>query len=317
MILRLAHVEVAVDDLDAAHAFYVGLLGFAEHAREPDRLLLRGAEELDCWSLALVQRDGPGLVHSAFRVGTPGDLDRLEALHERLGVAVERLPAGHEPGHGAALRVTTPDGHCAEFVHAIDEIDPYLDGRLALPLRRPAARAGGVPPTRIDHVSLRVVDVEQSLGYWSATLGFSPSELWLDADERPHIAWVRRTPRSHDVALGTAPEPAFHHFAFAVADAAALVRAADLLGDARQQQRIEWGPSRHGATGALAMYVRDPAGNRLELYAGDYARDLDRPPLRWRVPDYELQGHSWWGHPAPESFGETAPLLAPAAGSRA
>jgi len=311
MILRLAHVEVAVDDLDAAHAFYVELLGFVEHARDGDRLLLRGSEELDCWSLSLVDRGGPGLTHSAYRVSAPSDLDDLEALHRRLGLATERLAAGSEPGHGPLLRVATPDGHRSEFVHEIDEIDPYVDGRLALPMRRPAEHPGGIPPTRIDHVSLRVNAVSDSLAYWCDELGFSASELWLREDETPHIAWIRRQTRSHDVALGVAPAPAFHHFAYAVADAAALVRAADLLGDARQQQRIEWGPGRHGATNALAMYVRDPAGNRLELYAGDYARDLDRPPLRWRVPDYKLQGHSWWGFPAPDSFGETAPLLEP------
>jgi catechol 2,3-dioxygenase len=157
---------------------------------------------------------------------------------------------------------------------------------------------------------MRVPDMAAALSYWSEALAFAPSELWLDGDDPvPRVAWIRRTSRSHDLALGTADAPAFHHLAYAVADAASLLRAADLLGDARLQGRIEWGPSRHGATNALALYALDPDGNRLELYTGDYVRDLDRPPLLWHTDDYAKQGHSWWGNPPPESFGATQPLV--------
>jgi catechol 2,3-dioxygenase len=307
MILRLAHVVLAVDDLAAARAFYVDLLGFIEHRGDADALYLRGAEEFDTWSLCLVERDAPGLLHSAFRVAEPGDLDALEALHGGLGAATVRVPAGAEPGQGPALRVLTPDGHAVEFVHALEEIAPYdPDGRLRLPMRSGTAR--GIPPARLDHVSLRVASVPGSLRYWADELAFSASELWLDERDEPHIAWVRRTTTTHDVALGATEQPAFHHVAYAVSDPHALLRAADLLGDARLPQQLEWGPGRHGATNAFAMYVRDPAGNRLELFNGDYVRDLDRPPLAWRPADYGSQGHSWWGDPPPPSFKETGVL---------
>lgn len=309
MILRLAHVVIAVDDLAAAHDFYVGLLGFVEHRRDPDALYLRGVEEFDTWSLGIVERGSAGLLHTAFRVSDPADLDALEELHQRLGTATRRLPAGAEPGQGPTLRALTPDGHAVEFVHEIEEIEPYdEDGRLRLPMRN-TNRNGGVPPARIDHVNLRVPAAPESLPYWVDELGFSVSEFWMNADEEPHIAWLRRTASTHDVAIGTFGEAAFHHFAFAVSDPHGLTRAADLLGDARIPQQLEWGPARHGATNAFAMYIRDPAGNRLELYSGDYLRDLDRPPLYWRPGNYELQGHSWWAYPPPPSFAETNPLF--------
>jgi catechol 2,3-dioxygenase len=168
--------------------------------------------------------------------------------------------------------------------------------------------SGGVPPARLDHVNLRVTSVPRSLEYWAGDLGFSSSELWLNQDEEPHIAWIRRSMTTHDVALGTGPEPAVHHFGYTVSDPVALLRAADLMGDARIPDQLEWGPARHGATNAFAMYVRDPAGNRLELYSGDYQRDHDRPPLLWRPGNYELQGHSWWAYPPPPSWTETNPL---------
>ena len=306
MILRLAHVEIGVADLARARAFYVDLLGFHEHAADGDAIYLRGVEEFDAWSLKLRADRGGGLVHSAFRVSAPDDLDALQRTHDELGLPTARVPAGTEPGQGEALRVRTAEGHALEFFHAFEEIDPYVDGRLLMPMRRGSA---GVPPARLDHVSLRVPSVPDGLGYWVDTLGFSPSEFWLDDDGRPRIAWLRRQTRSHDVALGTLDRPAFHHVAYAVADPTSLLRAADLLGDARQQSRLEFGPSRHGATNAFAMYLRDPDGNRLELYNGDYSRDLDRPPLLWRPDDYAQQGHSWWGDPPPEVFLEANPLL--------
>jgi catechol 2,3-dioxygenase len=306
MILRLAHLAIAADDLAAARAFYVDLLGFLVHDESDERLLLRGSEEFDTWSLAIVAGQRGGLLSSGFRVGAAQDLDALERRHERLGAATARVPATE--GHGPTLRVATPDGHAISFVHDVTEIDPYGDGGLRLPMRDGAA-AAGVPPARLDHVSLRVADLDASLAYWVGELDFSAAELWMDETDRPRIAWVRRTPRSHDVALGRDARPGFHHFAYAVSDSAALLRAADLMGDAGLHGSIEWGPSRHGATNALAMYVRDPAGNRLELYTGDYWRDLDRPPLRWSPDVYAQQGHSWWGAPPPERFAQAQPLL--------
>ena len=103
----LAHVELGVDDLDAARGFYVDLLGFVEHRRDYRRCYLRGAEEFDAWSLKLTEGEA-GLVHSGFRVSRPDDLDEIEALHRELGLPVERAPAGTEPEQGAALRTGPP-----------------------------------------------------------------------------------------------------------------------------------------------------------------------------------------------------------------
>lgn len=308
MILRLAHTVLAVDDLEQAHEFYVDLLGFVKAHRDGDALYLRGSEEFDTWSLGLVKTGPGGILHTAFRVSDPADLDHLQELHARIGQPSTRVAADTEPGIGEALRVLTPEGHAIEFVHEIEEIDPHdADGKLRLPMRNLHINHG-VPPGHLDHVSLRVPKVPDSLPYWVGELEFSVSEYWLGEGDVPHVAWVRRTTTTHDIALGTNGVPAFHHVAYTASDPMALARAADLLGDARMAPSLEWGPARHGATNAFAMYIRDPWGNRLEMFTGDYHRDLDRPPLSWRVPDYPIQGHSWWGHQAPPTFGETGPL---------
>lgn len=308
MILRLGHVELVVDDLDLARDFYVDLLGFDEHKADGDRLYLRAVDEFDVWSLCLTQGPTKGLGHLGFRVSSEGDLDELEAMHGRLGLPCERVAPGTEPGQGDALRTMSPDGHPIEFYHRFDEVALGHGDAVQLPMRTTHLRTG-IPPARLDHVNLRVPDTAGALAYWQDELDFQPSELWLHADGSPRTAWLRRASGTHDVALG-AGDAALHHVAYTVSESMLLVRAADLLGDAGLESSLEYGPSRHGATNAFCLYLRDPAGNRIELYANDYFRDLDRPPIRWTAEEYERHGHSWWGQPPGESFlRETSPLL--------
>ena len=52
-IVRAAHGEYRVTDLERSRAFYVDVLGFVETERTADALFLRGLEERDHHSLAL------------------------------------------------------------------------------------------------------------------------------------------------------------------------------------------------------------------------------------------------------------------------
>src|SRR5690606_15948047 len=174
--LRLGHVALTVNDVERSRDFYAGLLCLHEHHREPGAVYLRANEEFDVWSLCLKQGPTAGLGHAAFRVSTPDALADLERLHRDRGLPTRRVPAGHEPGQGEALRARTSDGHPVEFYFAMEQVSPYdEDGRVRLPMRR-TNRAGPVSPARIDHVNLRSTDMEASLAYWRDALGFSVSE---------------------------------------------------------------------------------------------------------------------------------------------
>ena len=309
MILRLAHVELGVTDLEQAQMFYVDLLGFQVYLRDKQSLYLRAAEEFDAWSLKLTQASSAGLLHMAFRVDTPDELERLATLHRNANLPYRLVPSGIEPAQGSALRVYSPDGHPVEFFHEFDEINVYeADGKVRLPMRTTHIQHG-LPPQRIDHVNLRVVDPEVSLAYWRDRLAFSISEYYVDAQGRPSIVWMRRNIGSHDVALGRYSHPATHHVAYLVDSPLAVMRVADLLGDARLPHLIDFGPGRHGVSNAFYCYVRDPAGNRIEIFASDYQRDLDRPPIRWSLTDYESQGLVWWAQEVPARFREVTPIL--------
>ena len=89
----------------------------------------------------------------------------------------------------------------------------------------------------------------------------------------------------------------------------AVLRACDILAGADQQAAIERGPGRHGISNALFLYLRDPDGNRIELYANDYLTvDPDFAPIRWSIDDPKRQ--TFWGHAAPPSWFEEASLVA-------
>lgn len=307
MILRLGHCELFVKDLEAARTFYVDILGFLEAHREGKHIYLRGVEEFDVWTLTLTEHETPGLGHFALRVDTPEELDRLERLHRELGVPVKRVPEGAEPGQGESLRIRTPDGHPLEFYHRMEQINVYDEqGRPRLPMRN-THRFKGIPPLRIDHMNLRVRDPEESLTYWKDKLDFSISEYAV-RDGKIFAAWTRRNLGTHDVALVRSEGPSFHHVAYLVYQPSDILKAADLLADAGFRNAIDFGPGRHGLSNAFFLYVRDPSGNRMEIYMGDYPRDLDAEPIRWDWDAYDEGGRLWWSREYPPRFLETTPV---------
>jgi catechol 2,3-dioxygenase len=308
MILRLGHTEVQVRDLGAARAFYVDALGFIVDDEEPGRLYLRGNEDFDIWTLTLSEADQPGLGHFALRVSEAEDLERLQIMHERLGLPVRRVPAGAERGQGEALRVRTPDGIPLEFYSEMEQLSLRDETGVRLPMRR-TSRNPGLVPTSMDHVNVRIADMRQSLAYWMGELKFSMSE-GVERDDELFAAWLRRSSGTHDLAILAAKEPALHHFAFSLRESADVLRAADLLADAGFADSIEFGPGRHGVTNALFLYVRDPDGNRLELFVNDYLRDHDSEPVVWSWEEFLRGGRLWWGQPAPEAFQETTGIRA-------
>jgi catechol 2,3-dioxygenase len=307
MINRLSHVEVAVTDLGRAKEFYGDALGLETHAEGDEGVWLRAPDEFDVWSLKLTLDEQPGLLTFGFRVDREDALDALAALHESLELPHRWLDAGEQPGRGRTLRVRVPSGHAVDFQHAIDEVAVAGANGVRMPMRRTHLQRG-VAPTRLDHINVRVPDIDESLAYWQGHLGFSASELHVDLDGRAQHAWLRRAPFSHDIAMGRDAVAGFHHVAYAMRDSHALFRAADVLSDAGRPV-IEYGPGRHGITDGHFLYIRDPDGNRIELYAGDYVRDLDRPPVIWNGDEYERRGLLWWGQQPPASFLLAGPLL--------
>lgn len=301
-VIRAAHGEYRVTDLERARAFYVDLLGFVESERTADALYLRGYEERDHHSLVLRRAASPGAGHLCFRVNADEDLDLLERFFIAEGLTPRRIPAGFEPGQGQALRVQDRAGLPIEFVARMEPAERLLQ-RFDL--------YKGARIQRFDHFNCQTPDVDAAYDWWARGMGFGCSEYTVSdgsgGDERLWAVWLQRKGNVHDLALMNGVGPRVHHFGFWVAEPAAVLTACDILAAAGQVDAIERGPGRHGISNAFFLYLRDPDGNRIELFANDYlVVDPDWEPVRWTLDDPRRA--TFWGHAAPASWFDEAAL---------
>ncbi|MGE7667161.1 3,4-dihydroxyphenylacetate 2,3-dioxygenase [Ureibacillus composti] len=302
MILRLGFAELYVTNLEVSRKYYVNTLGFIEAKQIGKSLYLRGIEEFDEYSLILTEKAEPALANFGLRVSSIEYLQELKEWHDEKGIATDWVEEGIHEGLGACLKVKEPNGHNVVFYHSLKQINVRDEnGKMkALPMRY-THQFNGVPPIKIDHMNIRVESVDEALKYWNEGLNFSISEFIQDGDEK-FAAWTRRAPFTHDVALVKANRPALHHVAFIVDGVSGVVRTADVLADAGYRDHIEYGPGRHGVSNAFFLYITDPDGHRIEIYANDYARDLDAAPIGWTLEEYNDKGRLWWGSQVPDTF---------------
>ena len=298
-ITRVGHVEIRVTDLDKAWRFYVDMLGLVETERDGGRIYLRGYEERQHHSLVLKLADSPGLAHFAYRVADPEDLDRLADFFKARNLPVVKIPQGHEKGQGEAIRVQDPLGFPVEFYHEMEEVERLLQ---QFHLYRGAA------PMRLDHVNCQTPNVQAGYDYYVKELGFWVSEYTETDDGKLWAAWLHRKQNVHDIALMTGTGPRLHHFAYWVQDLYSVIKVCDILAGANMVKNIERGPGRHGLSNAFFVYVRDPDGNRMEIYTSDYMiADPDWKPIKWSLNDPRRQ--TFWGHAAPRSWFDEASLV--------
>jgi 3,4-dihydroxyphenylacetate 2,3-dioxygenase len=165
---------------------------------------------------------------------------------------------------------------------------------------------------RFDHFNCQTPDVDSAYEWWASGMGFGCSEYTVsDAsagrDEQLWAVWLQRKGNVHDLALMNGVGPRVHHFGFWLAEPTAVLAACDAIAAAGWVASIERGPGRHGISNAFFLYLRDPDGNRIELFANDYlVVDPDWEPVRWDLDDPRRA--TFWGHAAPQSWFDEAAL---------
>lgn len=303
-ITRAAHAEIRVTDLNRARIFYVDALGMSETARKNDRLYLGGYDERNLYSLVLRESESPGLGHIAFRVAQAGDLFEIRDICESYNLPTKWTEAyAEEVGQGMALRIQDPSGLPVEFYHEMDKRESMM---------RKYHLHRGANIMRIDHFNVQVPNVHKAYEWWTKLLGFRCSEFMYKKDDMGKIKlwgpWLHRKQNVHDIALMNGVGPRLHHVAMWVRDENHITNACKILASMGMQKYRERGPDIHGLSNANFVYLRDPDGNRIELYTGDYMiTDLDNEPLAWDRND--PQAGSFLGIPAPASWYEEASLV--------
>ncbi len=180
MITAVRSVDLRVDDLDAATAFYsrvVGLEGEGASLRTP------GGEPLvtlsDGGVTARAPRRAAGLFHTAFRFPMRADL--ADALRR----AAPYLTGASDHGVSEALYLDDPAGNGVELYWDRPR-DVWPDDLFTAPLDLEdlAAQSTGAPRapegTDIGHVHLKVSDLPRAEEFWTGALGFDVMHRYGD-----------------------------------------------------------------------------------------------------------------------------------------
>ncbi len=114
----VSELVLEVSDLDAAEAFYSGVLGFPVVERWPDRdavwVMAGSGTRIGLWrpQVGLAGGRGGAHVHYAMKI-EESDFDAAVALLRERGQDVETMKFGDT--HGRAAYVTDPDGNVVEL----------------------------------------------------------------------------------------------------------------------------------------------------------------------------------------------------------
>lgn len=127
-----------------------------------------------------------------------------------------------------------------------------------------------VRATRLNHVSIHADDLEESARFYEELFG-------LERLPTPHfsdpVLWLRLGDQQLHLFQRDTGAPAYHHVALDVDDFEAVYRTAKERG---LLDRATWNaPVREHPAGWVQMYLRDPAGNLVEVDWPD-AASLDR-----------------------------------------
>jgi catechol 2,3-dioxygenase-like lactoylglutathione lyase family enzyme len=117
-----------------------------------------------------------------------------------------------------------------------------------------------VRATRFNHVSISAVDMEESLRFYTEIFGM---ERLPSPDFSGHVEWLRLGEQQLHLFKDDSPAPQRHHVALDVDDFEAAYTKAKELGVL--EERTFGASVRELNDGAVQMYLRDPAGNLVEV----------------------------------------------------
>ena len=311
-ISHLGHAELLVTDLAASSAFFTDILGLQESERRDGAVFLRAWQDWDHHTLQLTEAPEPGLAHLGWRVPRKDDADEIRARLDARGVEVTERPAAENDGHGDSYRFTTPGGLPFELYWQVDYYEATGDQVSPMASHPSRIPARGAAPRRFDHVTFIADDVVAEQEFLTDVLGIRHNYFVKGPDGERWGSWLSCNNVSHETAVtknafGTGG--LLHHVAYYADTVDEVLRTATLLVD--HGYELEWGPGKHGTSGATFLYFREPSGNRVEVWTGGMLIfDPDWQAIEWG-PEIGHLGNSMWGTPLPESFREGTRLGEP------
>jgi catechol 2,3-dioxygenase-like lactoylglutathione lyase family enzyme len=237
------HVEIAVSDLAASERFYRTVL--AALGVEPSHADAELVEWED-WGLVPMDRAHPlsrGL-HVGFRAATREAVDAFWQAGVDAGYRDDGAP-GPRPEYGPDYYggfLLDPDGNSAEAIHN-DRADP-------------------VPPGRIDHLWIRVRDLQASKRFYATIAPHAGIAL---ADLEPNLVRFKGVDHSFSLVDDERPVTEHVHLAFGAREDATVrafheaALAAGYTDNGGPGERAVYHPGYYGA------FVLDPDGHNVEV----------------------------------------------------
>lgn len=287
-ILRCSHAVLNVTDLGRSRDFYGDILGMRLFEAGADRLHLTPFGAPDRLAIVLQTAATASVARLGLRAVDEADLARAKAHLVGKGFLARWV---ERPNQGRTLAFQDNQGIPVELHHKMTR-------RSDAPA---AADHRSDRPLDVAWINLSASSVDESVAFYN-DLGFRVTDYVEDTESRR--LWSAAMARRSDgagIAFSNGRGPTMHHLALRMATPLAIIDRLDLIAASRHGDRVEWGPGRHGPSGAMFVYLRDPDGHRIALVCpGHPPKDPDDPPVKWETDDPRRL--TLWGPPAPESF---------------
>lgn len=304
-VAQLGHTELLTPDLDGSVDFFTRVYGLTQVAESDGSVFLRAWNDDVLTSLKLTPSEQPGLGHVAWRCTSPQALNRRVAALEEKGIE-GRWTEG-DVGHGKSYQYRGPGGHLQEIYFETEKFKAPAGEEPYLPNQPQRYEPRGVAAAHLDHINLLVPNVTEASVFAQESLGFKLRENLIPGGEGPEVgAWLSVMTKAHDLALTMESHPTegrLHHLAYALESREEILKAADIFME--NNVPIDFGPAKHSRTQGFFLYVIEPGGNRIEVFAGGiHIYTPDWEPVTWGT---ETSGRSTaWGLDTPASFKEYA-----------
>jgi catechol 2,3-dioxygenase len=256
LLETLAEVALRVpgDVWDDTVDYYRDIIGLQVIEASPDQVLLRAKRDRFHHTIALLRSDRAGMERAVWRVPEHDDLEIIRGRVQALGLETRDVPVGEIPGVGRALAFRDYGGHQMVFAAEIERT----------PERREPYRGASVH--FLDHVNVNYATaIEDARRLYVDALGLKVTDT-ASVGGGVIGYWMRVAHLHHDMAIMVGGD-FMHHVAFRCISPDDIRRAADQFADLRYP--IDHGPAAHSPMGMYFLYVKDPAGNRNELFVDE------------------------------------------------
>lgn len=303
-IAHAGHASLRVKDYVASKRFFTETMGLFVTDEDDDTVYLRAWQDWEHHTLMLRKGETSALEHLGWRVEDEESLQQFAHHFDEQHIAYHWVEKGEERSQGRAIRFFSPTGIPHELYWEMERFrskDPtQLSALPSFPYKFPM---NGIAPRRFDHFNVMANEVAAEQEWLTRVLGIKHRYYVENANGQRRGSWLSITNLSHDIAVmhnRSGSGGRLHHIAYYVDSAEELLRAATIL--VEHGGRLEWGPGKHGTSGATFLYFFEPSGHRIEIWTGGMLIfSPDWEPIRWDQ-ESEVLGFDIWGSKAPESY---------------